>query len=329
METQKNEIVKLDMAQYGLEENKATQIKNLYLPMIKLLEEIEGEFNDIVGQEITPEISMRARTLRLKIVPYRTNADKARISAKEESLRIGKAIQGAYNTFEWATKSKEEKLLGIEKHLEKIEAERKAKLKEERETALAKYEVETQLIQLGEMSDEVWENYFNGVKSGYEKVKAAEKKAEADRIAKEKAEKAEQERIRKENERLRKETEAKEKQIQTERAKAEKERKIIEEKNRKEREVLEEKTRKETEAKVKLEKELQDRKDKEIQAEKERQEAVEEELSKGDDMRFNDFLKDLEILKTKHSFKAKKYIKLQDEATEMINKIIFYLKSNK
>ena len=240
----KTEIVKLDMAQYGLEENKATQIKNLYMPMIKLLEEIEGEFNAIVGQKITPEVSMQARQLRLKLVPFRTKADDVRKVAKAESLRANNAIQGAYNTFEWATKSKEEKLMDIEKHLEKIEAERKVKLKEERETALAKYEVETEHIQLGEMSDEVWENYFNGVKSNYENVKAAERKTEADRIEKEKAEKEEQERIRKENERLRKETEAKEKQIQAERAEAEKERKIIEEKNRKEREAAEAKSQK-------------------------------------------------------------------------------------
>ena len=286
MENQNNEIVKLDMAQYGLEENKATQIKNLYLPMIKLLEEIEGEFNDIVGQEITPEISMRARTLRLKIVPYRTDADKARISAKEESLRIGKAIQGAYNTFEWATKSKEEKLLGIEKHLEKIEIERKGKLKEEREKALAKYEVETEHIQLSEMSDEVWNNYFSGVKLQYDNKIAAEKQAEADRITKEKAEKEEKERIRKENERLQKEADEREKAMKKERAEAEAKQKAIEEQARKEREAAEVKAQKEADEKAKLEKELQARKDAEIQAEKVKQAIIENELSKGDKDKF-------------------------------------------
>ena len=64
----------------------------------------------------------------------------------------------------------------------------------------------------------------------------AEKKAEEERIAKEKAEAAEQERIRKENEQLKKEAEKREHEIAAERAKAEADRKAIEDKARIERE---------------------------------------------------------------------------------------------
>ena len=309
------DIVKLDMAQYGLEENKATQIKNLYLPMIKMLEEIEAEFNAIVSQKSSPELSVKARQLRLRIVPIRTDADKARISAKEESLRIGKAIQGVYNTFEWATKSKEEKLLEIEKYQERIEAERKTKLKEEREKMLESFEVETEHIQLSEMNTEVWDNYYSGVKLQHENKIAAEKKAEAERIAKEKAERDEQERIRKENEQLRKEAEAKEKAMQAERKKAEVERK-----------ALEEKARKEAEAKEKIEVELQAKKDAEIKAESDRQAEIESELSASDHQKFMFVIIELKELKVKYSFKSKKYQKLQANVNELIDKIIAFSK---
>ncbi len=325
MKNQNNEIVKLDMAQYGLEENKSKEIASLYIPMIKMLSEMEVVFNNLVGQKVTPELSIKARELRLKIANVRITADKARKNAKAEYLRAGNAIQGAYNTLEYATKSKEEKLLDIEKHLEKIEMERKTKLKEERENALVQYEVETEHIQLSEMSDEVWNNYFSGVKLQYDNKIAAEKQAEADRITKEKAEKEEQERIRKENERLQKEADEREKAMQKERAEAEAKQKAIEEQARKEREAAEVKAQKEADEKAKLEKELQARKDAEIQAEKVKQAIIENELSKGDKDKFQSLLNDLTALKTKHVFKSKKYKNKQQQVSELIDKIINFV----
>ena len=298
----KTEIVKLDMAQYGLQENKATEIKNLYVPMIKMLTDMEAAFNNVVGKKITTELSFEARDLRLKIAKVRTDADKARKGAKAEYLRANNAIQGAYNAVEYATKSKEEKLLVIEKHLEIIEQERKAKLKEERELALVKYEVETEHINLGEMNLEVWTSYFEGVKLQHENKIAAEKKVESDRVAKEKAEREEQERIRKENEQLKRDVE----------------------KARKEREEAEAKARKEAEAKAKIEAELQAKKDAEIKAESDKQEAIEAELSASDKEKFHSVIFDLANLKTKYSFKSKKYQKLQGSVNELIDKIIAF-----
>ena len=113
----------------------------------------------------------------------------------------------------------EEKLEGIEKHYENIEKERKAKLRAERVAELQKYEIDGSLIMLGEMADDVWENYLAGVKLQYENRKAAERKAEEDRLAAIEAEKKRQEEIRLENERLRKEREALEKKQAAERLK--------------------------------------------------------------------------------------------------------------
>lgn len=320
----KNEVVKLEMSQYGLEENKSEEIKSLYLPMIDSLSKMEAAFNSVVKKEITTEVSVEARNLRLKIAKVRTDADKVRKAGKAEYLRANNAIQGAYNTVEYATKSKEEKLLAIEKHIELLEAERKAKLREKREEALEKYEVETEHIQVEGMSEEVWQNYFSGVKLQHDNKIAAEKKAEAERIAKEKEEIAKRKRISAENERLRKENEAKQAELEKERKAARKKQLDLEEKARKEREAAEAKARKEAEARAKVEAELQAKKDAEEKAEADRLAAIEAELAKGDKEKFQSLIEDLTLLKKKYSFKSKKHKSLQGQVNELIDKIVVF-----
>jgi chemotaxis protein histidine kinase CheA len=217
-----SELVKLNLSEYGLEENKAGEIKKLYLPMIEQLENFEERFNEIVSKEVTKEIIPDAKRLRLDISKVRTAADKARKEAKAEYLRAGNAIQGAYNTLAYAVQSKEEKLKDIEDYFEKLERERIEALQIERSIELEKYEIEVIPQNLGEMSQEVWDNYIFGTKTSFEQRKEAErkaeeqrieaeKKAEQERIEKEKARIKEEKRIKAENERLQKEAELKEK----------------------------------------------------------------------------------------------------------------------
>ena len=109
----KAELLKLNTEQYGLQENKAKELESLYKPMITMLSAMEQEYNDLVIQEITPEIEADAKSLRLRIAKVRINAEKAKTGAKAEYLRAGNAIQGAYNTLRYAVESKEEKLKEI------------------------------------------------------------------------------------------------------------------------------------------------------------------------------------------------------------------------
>lgn len=173
----------LNIENYGLEESKAKAIKNLYLPMLDMLEEMEQEFNEVVKKELNDETIKESRSLRLRIVKVRTSADVVRQNAKEESIRLNKAIQSAYNTLEFAIKSKEEKLKAIEDHYENLEKEKIAKLQEDRFKKLEKYTENPDLIptNLGEMDDEVWANYLTGSKTNYENRIEAERKAEEDR----------------------------------------------------------------------------------------------------------------------------------------------------
>jgi len=180
----KNELVKIELDQYGLQENKAKDIKNLYLPMIEMLSEMEDEFNHVISQEITKELIPVMRDLRLRISKIRTSADKARKEGKDEYLRACNAIQGAYNTFLFVAKSKEEKLGNREKHFENLEKERIEKLTLKREAELRQYcdEFETMPENLGTFQSDVWENYIAGKKRNYEERKEAERKAEEQRI---------------------------------------------------------------------------------------------------------------------------------------------------
>ena len=271
----KNELVILNVDQYGLQENKAKDIEKLYLPMIKMLSVMEAEFNDVVAREITPGVQIEAKSLRLKIARIRIDADKARKEGKAEYLRAGNAIQGAYNTLAYAVESKEQKLKDIELYFEKIRAEKIEKLAIERTKILSKY-IDPGYIDehLGSMSETVWDAYFSGTKLNHDNRIAAEKKAEKDRITKEKKAEAERIRIAKENAQLKKEVIRRERlakieaekraKIEKERqAKAEKERKEREEKERIDREKYESALKKEREEKAKIEAELKAKAEKE------------------------------------------------------------------
>jgi len=125
-----------------LQENKAANLDNIYTPMLKMLSEMEQEYNVLVVKEVNEDISKEAKALRIRISKVRINADKARKLAKTEIIRAGNAIQGAYNTLAFAVTSKEEKLLSIEKHFENLEKEKIEKLQIERENILTDLNIE-------------------------------------------------------------------------------------------------------------------------------------------------------------------------------------------
>jgi len=271
----------------GLEASKAASIKAVFEPMVKMLEGFESVYAEVMAKEISPEKCAEAKRLRLDISRVRIEADKVRKEQKEEYLRAGNAIQGVYNILKFAVTDKEEKLKEVETYYEKIEAEKVAKLAEERKAELAKYECNSEFVDLGKMTDEVWKNYLAGVKANYEAVKAAEAKAEADRIAKEKAEAEERERIRLENEQLKKEAEKREKErlaeqkkLEAERVKQEQALRAEREKAEAEKRIQDEIIRKEREAREKLEREAREKEAERVRLEKLEAEKKAEEAKK-------------------------------------------------
>jgi hypothetical protein len=138
---------------------------------------------------------------------------------KADALAFGKAIDGANNQLVELITPLEEQLEAAEKFAERREAERKAKLKSDRETAIAPYGLDITFYNFGEMSQEAFDQILSMAKTAQEAKLAAAKKAEEERVAKEKAEAEERERIRLENERLKAEAAEREQIAAEQRAK--------------------------------------------------------------------------------------------------------------
>lgn len=199
-----------------------------------------------------------ARETRLALREIRIKADKRRKEMKEDSLRRGKAIDGAFNMLAHAIEPLERHLLEQEQFIARMEEERKAKLKIEREDALRPF-TDVSLYQLGEMDEATFNQLLETNRLGYAARQEAAKKAEAERIERERieaeerakreaAEAAERARIKAENERLKAEREAAEIASKAEREAAQAEARRIAEETRKEREAIEAKAKAEREA---------------------------------------------------------------------------------
>jgi hypothetical protein len=234
----------------NLEEQSTQLVLKTFQPLVARVTEWKTKIDAIIpkDREPTKEECATIKRTRLDLVKIRTGADKERKRLKADALAFGKAIDGANNQLVELITPLEEQLEAAEKFAERREAERKAKLKTDRETAIAPYGLDITFYNFGEMSQEAFDQILSMAKTAQEAKIAAAKKTEEERIAKEKAEAEERERIRVENERLRREAAERERIAAEERAKAEAERRAIEEKARKEREAAEAKLRAEREA---------------------------------------------------------------------------------
>ena len=336
----KNEIVKLETPELeGLEKSKAEKIKSTFEPMAKMLSEFEAQYNEILSEskkEITKELTAKAKRVRLDIGKVRIETGKLKDKQKEYIKLEDRAIMGVHNILVWAVKEKEDALKEIENHFEIQEQKRLEALQSERAEKLSKYVEDAHERNLSDMDEDVWSAYFAAKKKEYEDRIEAEKQAEKERIAKEKAEAEERERIRKENEKLKKEAEERERLAKIEQEKREKEeaeRKAKEEAERKEREEKERKEREAYEAKLKAERDEKERMQRELEAKaeaerkaKEEEEArIQSELKKGDSDKVKDLINDLKELKTKYSFKSKKYQSIYNGVSDLIDKVINYI----
>jgi hypothetical protein len=166
-----------------------------------------------------------AREYRLALKNIRVAADKTRKAMKEDSLRLGRAIDGAYNMLEHAIKPLETYLEDQEKIAERLEAERLQAL---RETRLAELrEADPDHIPSGDVAA-FFESDFQKVLADVRDLRKLrierQQREEQERIERERKEVEERERIRIENERLKAEAAAREAEIQAERERVAKER---------------------------------------------------------------------------------------------------------
>lgn len=344
---QKNEV--LDVIQSsGLEKETSTQLETRFLPLFQQAREWKEKAETLVVTDVTQTDKMKqAREARLALKNIRVNADKVRKELKEDSLRYGKAVQGVYNVIEYLIAPIEKHLEDQEKFKERKEAEEREKVRQERAELCEPYQDFIPYgIDFGTMPEMEFNKLLSGAKMQYDAKIEEEKRLEAERLERERKEAEERERIKLENERLKKEAEERERVMAEERKKAEAEKAAIEEAARKEREAADAaRKRIEAEAKAKLEAEKKEREaaeaklkadrdriEAELKAKQQAEEAariaeqnrIEAELSKGDADKFTDLVTELNGIKTKYSFKSKKYKGLQSSVNELIDKIVSF-----
>lgn len=158
-----------------------------------------------------------ARAARLELKNLRVSAEKTRKTLKEDSLRMGKAIDGANNILLALIVPIEKSLDDIEKAEERRIAAKVEARQQERLELLAPMEHATHGLSLGTMSDDAWETYYQQAKDVYEVRQARERKAreESEALAKKEAEEREAQRL--ENIRLKADAEKREAELKAER----------------------------------------------------------------------------------------------------------------
>ena len=207
-----------------VEASTGVQIRDAFAPFFAEADEWRMKAQAIKVTDVSQKAEMAmARVIRLKLKDVRVNADKKRKELKEDSLRYGRAVQGAYNILEYLIAPLEKSLEEAEKFAEVQEAKRQAELKASREIQLAPWKEFVPFgLDLGKLGEEDFQKVLSGAKLQHQAKIDAEAKAEQERQERIKAEEAERARIAEENRRLREENEAKEKALAAEREAREK-----------------------------------------------------------------------------------------------------------
>ena len=187
-ENSNDQLVKV-ITESGIDTKTAKNLQDSFLPFFNQAQEWADKAALLVVTDANQVQLMKdARQARLMLKEIRVNADKMRKTLKEDSLRYGKAVQGVYNVIEYLIAPIEQHLEKQEKFVEIQEAERKAKLKLQREDELRVYAQYVPFgIDLANMTDEDYQKVFSGAKLQFEAAIEAKERAEKERTEREAA----------------------------------------------------------------------------------------------------------------------------------------------
>lgn len=220
----------------GIVITEAQSIGFKFAPFMQKVNEVSIQIAAIEQTNPTAEDAVLARKLRLSLVENRGIKGLATIhkDLKAESLVRGRLIDSFRNVVDQSSQMSELIAERIEKHSERVEAERMASLSVARIELLLPYGTDTTYLPLGKLTDEQFDKILANEKLLFEAKKAELERIEAQRLENERkaeelrleaerlqAERIEAERI--ENERVRKELAEKEALLQKERETAAKE----------------------------------------------------------------------------------------------------------
>lgn len=192
--------------QNHLQVDTAESLQKQFAPLFGQARSAIEKSRGIVVTDASQSLAIKmARVCRLELKAIRVAGEKTRREIKEESLRRSKAIDGFAAILNDLIATEETRLEQQEKFAEIQESNRKAALKAEREKVLVGIQVDPNLYQCGEMTEETFQQLVEGTKLARAAEAERNRKEQADRIEREAKEQAERERIRMENERLKKE----------------------------------------------------------------------------------------------------------------------------
>lgn len=262
------EIVKAE--EFGLDVEKATLITNSFIPKIEETNGYQKVYSELINSEITPEIELKAKRLRLDLVKVRTGIASIHKVEKQFYLQAGKFVDALKNKLTLPVEQMEEKLEEIENYSANLEKKRLQELQEQRLKLVSPFLDNLEGLDLSTMTEDVFESFLTGAKAKFEAKKEAER-LEAERIEAERlAEIERQKQIEAENLRLKKEAEEREAQLLKERQEAEAKQKEIQAK-------AEAELKAQREEKERLEAELKAKQEAEAKAEAERLAKIEKE----------------------------------------------------
>lgn len=206
----------------SIPEAKGLELLNTFGPFFATAAELAAESESIKVTDASQKAEIeKAKALRLRVMRLRTTAEKARKALKDESLRLGKAYDGANGLLLEKILPVEAALIAQEQFAERQEAYRKGNLRARREEALRPYVADVSVFALADMTDGAWDQLLEGSKLAHQKrIDDAANAAEAARVAEEKR-LAEVATAQAEIDRLRKEQEARDRNARLEQELAE------------------------------------------------------------------------------------------------------------
>ena len=237
-------VKKVDPKEFGLEEQKASEIESAFTTSIIERNALLSVFSEIIKKDITPEVERQAKALRLKLVKNRTGIVEIHRVKKAYSLAYGRFVDAWKNKEILQNEQAEATLLEIETFSERKEAERIEKLKMERMAILSPFCENASIYPVSQMSQESFDELVYGFQLAkkqkedellrIENERVEAKKKEVERLEKLRIEKElEDKKIREENEKLRIEKEKAEIQLKEQQRISDEKAKKIREENEK------------------------------------------------------------------------------------------------
>ncbi len=160
------ELIKVNPEQFGLSEIQANVIANKFLPVLEEMQPLIEKYEEI--KSLDPADATNSKQfddLRKKLVKVRTNCAKIHKDEKAYYLAGGKYVDSWKNKQLEITEPVEADLKEKADYLEIQEQKRKNELRDERLAELQMFDADGSMMNLGEMSDEMYDAILTGAKA--------------------------------------------------------------------------------------------------------------------------------------------------------------------